>query len=1381
MIGSVPQLEEGYTYDEWIELLEAWFSANNVTNIEKKRAIFLTNIGSKSYHTLRALLQPNKPTEQTYDVCKETLQSHYSPKPTEIVQRYKFYTSVQKPNETIPQFVANLRQLSEGCCFKELDNMVRDRLVVGCRDVGIQRKLLSEPSLTLKKALQTATAMEVANQDVEKLKVLSKMPESTVGKIQDKSPRQPKPWKKTLQKPSSPSGSPTKPRCWRCGGHHAPWSCRFKEEKCFKCSKIGHTKSQCENVRKYNYKQAKAAHHMNNGDDSSDSQDEPEQSEMSHIQDATVNKIGYRDPYQAKVKLNGYQTEMEVDTGSPWTMISNEEYRKVGSPGELTHSKLSLKSYTGSSVPIVGEVKVDVEFDNSHPAKKLSLLVVEKGVNLLGRDWIQEAPEVLQSCFELHSQAPVHDGTVHNVQSSLQDILDKHKETFDCSKLGKLQGYQAKVHPQEGAEKASFYRAAPVSYAARKQIDAAIDDLLEKGIITPVRTADFACPIIAVPKPDGSMRICGNFKLTANKMLKVEQYPLPTLEDLLQELEGGEKFSKLDLSHAYHQIELDPEARKYTTINTQRGLFEYTRLPFGIASAPAMFQRTMESLLADIPMCKPYLDDIIISGKTDEEHLSNLQAVLSRLQSSGLRLKKEKCALMKDSVVYLGHYLDKSGLRPLQDKVDAIRQAERPVNQSQLQAYLGLLGYYRKFIPNLSQEIAPLTELLKADYRSNANGRKSSKPDPKFKWGEKEEAAFQRSKRLLQKNCVLTHYDTAKPLLLQTDASPYGIGAVISHVEADGEERPIAFASRTMKPSEMNYAQYEKEGLSIIFGLKRFHKQLHGRQFTIVTDHKPLLGLFGDHKPASPMATARVARWHMILSAYSYNIVHREGKKHQNADALSRLPIKEEATSWEHPDLAELDEAPKARINMLIDLDTRPVDAQEVKSATKKDRVLAQVKRYIQEGWPATKNLPEEVKVFAHKKEELTVEDDVILWGPRVVIPDNPNMKERILEELHSTHPGIVKMKALARSYVWWPRIDNQLEQQVKSCPSCQQSQHSPAASPIHPWEFPDKPWSRIHCDYATIGEENILIIVDAHSKWIEATRVKRATATATVTALRRVFATHGIPETVVTDNGTQFVSEEFATFMTKNGICHIQTAPKHPSSNGLAERAVQTVKAGMKKGTDPDFEKKLQKFLLTYRVTPQETTGKTPSELMFKRRVRTRLDNLRPDLSRSVRRKQASMKQTGDRGSKERVFQVDDHVMVKNFYAGPTWLYGRVSEVINPVMYNVHLNDGRVVRRHIDQMRRYTPREERTNAPPVEFQPPEEPPVMLPMPGTDLEPAENAPESEAPSNTNEERMPSHTNTHMPDNMTNAPQTQRRTSNRTTKTPKRFDEYVVYK
>ena len=1128
-IGNVPQLDAGYNFDEWIELLEAWFESNEITDSKKKRAIFLTSLGGKCYHTLRALVQPHKPTEKSYKECKEALEEHFAPKPTEIVQRYRFYTCVQKCNETIPEFVANLRQLSEGCKFKELNNMLRDRLVVGCRDTAIQRKLLSESALTFEKALSIARATEIANKDVENLKSIGKLSDaeqSTSDSVHKIRPQKPAPVRSAVKKQDFTDTKQTKEtakKCWRCGGtKHKPQSCNFRTETCFKCSKIGHTQSQCDQVKAYQQKMyqkkksfVKKAHHLD--DESSAAEN------MDHLEDESVNKLTNSTPYITTLLVNGSEVALEVDTGCPWTIVPKEVYSRICKDSKPTSSSIKLKSYTGEKVDIYGEAIVDVQLEPDMMPEKLTLVVVQKGASLMGRDWLEKYPQVLSTLASSTTPAAMQSPTdsVHNVQDALNGVLNKHAKLFDNSTIGLLKEYQAKVYPHAENIDSKFYKAAPVSYAARKQIDAALDELLSEGIITPVKTAEFACPIIAVPKPDGRMRICGNFKLTANKMLKVEQYPLPTLEDLLQELEGGEKFSKLDLSHAYHQIELAPEARKYTTVNTHRGLFEYTRLPFGIASAPAMFQRTMESLLADIPMSKPYLDDIIISGKTDDEHLRNLEAVLTRLESSGLRLKKAKCELMKDSVDYLGHRLDKNGLRPLQEKVDAIRQAERPVNQSQLQAYLGLLGYYRKFLPNLSQEIAPLTELLKAEYKSDSSGKGSSKPDPKFKWGKKEEQAFQRSKRLLQSDSVLTHYDPAKPILLQTDASPYGLGAVISHVEPDGQERPIAFASRTLKPSEVNYAQYEKESLSIIFGLKKFHKQLHGRSFTIVTDHKPLIGLFGDKKPTSPMASARVARWHMILSAYNYKIVHKEGNKHQNADALSRLPSPEEDVTWSHPELAELDEVPQARINMMKDLDTRPVEAEEVKKATKRDKLLTKVKHCLLEGWPATRNLPEEMKAFAHKKDELSVEDDVILWGSRVVIPDNAEMKERILEELHSTHPGIVKMKALARSYVWWPGIDAELERRVRSCPSCQQSQHSPPASPIHPWEFPEKPWSRIHCDYATIDAENVLIVVDAHSKWIEAIHVRRATASSTVIALRRLFATHGIPETLVTDNGT--------------------------------------------------------------------------------------------------------------------------------------------------------------------------------------------------------------------------------------------------------------------
>ena len=267
-IGNVPKLGDGYTFDEWLELLEAWFDANGIQDDGNKRAIFLTNLGSKSYHTLHALLQPEKPTEKTYGECKKALAEHFAPKPTEIFQRYRFYTLVQKKDETIPEFVAKLRQLSDGCKFKELDNMLRDRLVVGCRDTTIQRKLLSESELTFEKALNIARAMEIADKDVENLRSIGKLSDAETPDELHKIRLQ-KPKTSQKQNPGSTQAEVNaKKRCWRCGSaNHTPPSCPFSKEKCFKCSQLGHTKSQCDRVQAYRKKHfgqraQKGAHHL---------------------------------------------------------------------------------------------------------------------------------------------------------------------------------------------------------------------------------------------------------------------------------------------------------------------------------------------------------------------------------------------------------------------------------------------------------------------------------------------------------------------------------------------------------------------------------------------------------------------------------------------------------------------------------------------------------------------------------------------------------------------------------------------------------------------------------------------------------------------------------------------------------------------------------------------------------------------------------------------------------------------------------------------------------------------------------------------------------------------------------------------------------------
>ena len=329
----------------------------------------------------------------------------------------------------------------------------------------------------------------------------------------------------------------------------------------------------------------------------------------------------------------------------------------------------------------------------------------------------------------------------------------------------------------------------------------ALDSLVEQGIISPVKFSSWAAPIVPVMKQDGTVRLCGDYKVSINHALQVDSYPIPRVEHLFASMSGGKYFSKLDLSQAYLQIPLDDSSKELVTINTHKGLFRYNRLPFGISSAPAIFQRCMENLLQGINGVCVYFDDILVTGSPSEDHLQNLDKVLTKIDEAGLRLKRSKCSFMMSKIEYLGHVIDEHGIHPTEDKVKAIQEAPRPKNVSELRSFIDILNYYGKFSSNLSSKLAPLYNLLQNHSR--------------WKWTDNQEQAFQAAKQALQADTLLVHYNEDLPLVLARDASPQGIGAVLSHIMPDGAEKPIAYASRTLTKAEKNYSQLEKEGLAV--------------------------------------------------------------------------------------------------------------------------------------------------------------------------------------------------------------------------------------------------------------------------------------------------------------------------------------------------------------------------------------------------------------------------------------------------------------------------------------------------------------------------------------------------------------------------------------
>ena len=377
-------------------------------------------------------------------------------------------------------------------------------------------------------------------------------------------------------------------------------------------------------------------------------------------------------------------------------------------------------------------------------------------------------------------------------------------------------------------------------------------------------------------------------------------------------------------------------------------MYAAKRLVYGISSAPALFQRLMETTLAGIPHVAVFLDDICITGSTDQEHLKNLDEVLKRLEEVGLQVNVEKCTWMAPSVTYLGYKVGKSGIEPTAEKTRAVREAPEPTDVTQLKSYLGLLLYYNRFLDAVATVAAPLYALLK-------------KGVP-WVWGDAQAAAFLKTKELLCNAPCLPHYDVSKPCVVSADASPYGVGAVLSQTDEQGHERPVYFASRTLSSAERNYSQIDREGLAIVFAVTKFHNFIYGRPVVIKTDHKPLLGLLSPTKPLPTVVSPRVVRWRITLLAYQYRLEYSPAAKQGNSDALSRLPLAgHEETVVQPGDV----------IHMIDTVDHMGVKAAQIREWSSKDPTMSAVIRYVQYGWPD--QIPDTLTVYYSRRERSSV------------------------------------------------------------------------------------------------------------------------------------------------------------------------------------------------------------------------------------------------------------------------------------------------------------------------------------------------------------------------------------------------------------------------
>ena len=1170
---------------KWVKSFEYYIAASGITEKKQQRAILLHLAGPE----VQDIFETLEDTGNDLDTAITKLTAYFEPRKNIPFERHNFRQTKQLQGETIEQFAIRLKHQVKFCEYSSPDDMIRDQIIEQCLSSRLRRRLLREPELTLEKTIEIGRSFEASERQASQMEADSlKTTESNLGvnaiRSQNKVP--------TFPASTTQTGR-SSIVCYCCGnaGHRAKDPrCPAEGMSCNNCHKRGHFARVCRQPRSVNKSPTQNYKNMpQDGREINNKQNTGSHGAMRYVSGASLPVPGESssdDEYvfelgaagkmpHAIVKIGDFPFDLIVDSGATVNVLDNTTFLKITANRPITLSETRLKLFPyGSSTPLSIQGCFNAHVSHKNLRTNATFIVVENhnSGSLLRHNTATDLgllPEY-ENCHPIQN--------IHSQDNPLmQKLVTKYPQVFHG--IGKLDNYQLQLHIDDSVPPVAQ---APrrIPFHIRKAVQAKLDELETLGIIEPVKgPTPWVSPLVAVPKPNGDIRVCIDMR-QANSAIVRERHPIPTIEETLQELQGATIFSKLDLRSGYHQIELHPTSRPITTFATQKGLYQYTRLMFGVSSAPEIYQHIIQQILQGCPGVRNISDDIIVFGKTKHEHDQNLDEVLRRLQDAGLTLNQDKCIFGVSDLTFFGHEVSASGISPHTKKVEAIREAPVPTNAAEVRSFLGLATYCSRFIPNFATVTEPLRLLTR-------------KGTP-WRWNSIHQKAFDTLKNLLTDTQVMAHYDPSAPTHLRVDASPVGLGAVLTQTQ-DGVTRPIAYASRTLSNVERRYSQTEKEALAVVWGCEKFHIYLYGTEFTIYTDHKPLEIIYNPKRKPP----ARIERWALRLQPYRFKIQYIPGPENP-ADVLSRLPLPhqphvEQSIAEEYINYIVTNAVPKA---MTLD---------QIEKASLADPLLQRVQTCILSGtWPKQPDL----RAYSQVRDELSVQNGIILRGTRIVMPCE--LQKSTLDLAHQGHQGIIKTKQLLRQKVWWPGLDKDVDTMIGQCLPCQAQGARTNPEPLHMSPMPAEPWHTLHIDLCgpfPTGE-SLLVLVDACSRWPAVEILRTTTAPTIIHRLETIFSQFGYPEEIVSDNGPQFTSHEFKTFLKSCGIKHRLITPYWPAANATVERFNKTlgkaIKAAHAEGRN--WKQELPKFLMMYRATPHLSTGISPAELFFGRRIKTKL-----------------------------------------------------------------------------------------------------------------------------------------------------------------------------
>ncbi|XP_063923109.1 uncharacterized protein K02A2.6-like [Zophobas morio] len=1102
-------------------------------------------------------------------------EEYFVPKVNPSVERNKFYNRVQEKEEPFDTFVTDLKRIAADCAFGEFkQEMLRDRIVCGVTDARVKDRLLREKNLTLGKAIEIGRAAEVTEQHmkkmsetpqkmVEEVKVNRKTPSATKqewgnlgnsrkGQIQWGHQRVSYQGKKEHQ-----NGNRTTVDCYRCGRQHQPRreECPASGKQCKKCNKTGLFARMCKSKMGDTANSVHRSVHVVDNSKTASS--------YSYVIDSLQEQYQKpRDWYQ-KLGIKEFDCEInfKLDTGAQVNVIPKYLFDRNNINCPLSKVNVSINNYDGFPLQVFGSCNLTIVHQGQ--SYTLEFVVVEtKSSAILGLSALIELNLVKR--IQTHS-------TVNNVEVNKSVLLSEYSDVFEG--LG-----QIKKNPCDFTLKSNYEpKIVPcrkVPFRLMDKLENTLKRMIKDEVIVEVREpTEYVHPIVLVNKPDNEVRICLDPQ-NLNNALAREHYEIPTFEEVTSDMSGSKIFSTLDANKGFWQITLTEQASKLTTFATPFGRFKFLRLPYGISNAPEIFHRTFTEIFQGIPNIKIYIDDIILYAKDEREHDKILKLVLERAREFGVKFNKSKSKFNQKEIKYVGHILSRDGIRVDPSKIEAIKQIKPPKNCKELSRFLGMITYVAKFIPNLTQKTSNLRQLLRKDTH--------------FDWNETHEQDFNSLKDILTSTPVLQFYDNKKEIVLSVDSSKDGLGAVILQ---DGS--PIAYASKSLNETQQNYAQIEKETLAIAFGCQRFHQYLYGKSFVVESDHRPLETIFKKPLNKCPL---RIQRLRITLQMYDLVVKYKSGAKLYFADTLSR-------THYDDKNFEVIENNVELQVNFIKYAEISPEKFETLRNETAKDFELQILKEFIIDGWPTGKgNLPDVIKPYYKFRHELTVMTDLIFKNDQIVIPKS--MRKEIIEKLHYVHLGIEKTCNKARELVYWPLMITQITDKIKNCSACLKYSKSNQRETLWEKSVPTRPWQNVSADMFYFDNEDYLLVVDEFTKYPEVICMQRnTTSKRVINEVKSIFARHGKPDILFSDNGSQFINNHFQKFLKDWEILHKTSSPKYPQSNGLVERHIQTIKKLFLKNLHDG--KDLYLTLLEYRNTPISKHLPSPAELLFGRKIK--------------------------------------------------------------------------------------------------------------------------------------------------------------------------------